>query len=182
MVLGLRGTTTFPRQGDPSSTHELVSYSYIHCLFFCFWIMPIKEFALLRERRPWDLELATCHCFHMQTLGATLSLSIMALCFHILHGCRYLFISSFFFYVHPKLGIWLCPSDSKTNLKSVSCGSDEVWLLSIHQKPPHRSLITPAPCPMPSLAGWQTRGWSNVCTGSADCCADRPATASFRKG
>lgn len=100
--------------------------------------MPIKEFALLRERRPWDLELATCHCFHMQTLGASISLSITALAFYSLHRSCYLFISLFF-------DVRLKPGIFKTSKKSMSGGSDEVWLLSILQKPPHCSLITPAP-------------------------------------
>lgn len=62
-----------------------------------------------------------------------------------------------------KLGIRLCLSDFKTSKKSMTHGSDEVWLLSTYQKPPHLSLITPAPLSCPCLFCWQTRGWSNAC-------------------
>lgn len=36
VVLGLKGTTTFPHQGDSSSMYELVSYLYKNCLFLWF--------------------------------------------------------------------------------------------------------------------------------------------------
>lgn len=73
--------------------------------------MPIKEFALLQEQHPWDLELAMCHRFHMQTLEAAVSLSIMALCFYSLHGYCYLLILSFF----------LCVCVSETRHLIVPC-------------------------------------------------------------
>lgn len=144
--------------------------------------MPIKEFALLQERHPWDLELATCHHFHMQTLGATLSLSIVALCFYSLHGYRYSFNSSFFFYVHLKIGIWLCLSTFKTSKKT--------WVMALmmsgcspytRKKPPHLSPVTPAPFPMHPFIWLSNQRLKQCMYHSAGWCANRPATTSFQK-
>lgn len=66
--------------------------------------MPIKEFALLQEWCLWDLELATCHRFHMQTLVATLSLSIVSLCCSAFVGII-IYLFSLFFGAHLKLDI-----------------------------------------------------------------------------
>jgi len=54
--------------------------------------MSIKVFALLQEQQLQDSVLALCHCFHMQMLGTTLSISIVALGFYSLHGYHYLFM------------------------------------------------------------------------------------------
>lgn len=114
------------------------------------------------------------------TISATLSLSIVALCLYSLHGYHYLFLSSFSD-TCLKLGICLCHSDSKTCKKSMSHGSDEVSLLSIHQKPPHLSLITPASS-LISLFIWLTDQRLKQCLCQlAGWCADRPPAA-FRKG
>ena len=90
----------FPVKGIPPPHMNWSAIHTKYCLFFCFWIMPIKEFALLEERRPWDVELAMCHRFHVQILGGSLSLSIVALCFYSLHDYHYLFIYSFFSSLH----------------------------------------------------------------------------------